>query len=268
MIIESRFSTVEDDITKQKFTKEIKQWITSFRNQNLQGRGRLTSSTRAEAVKDLKDRLHKEKAFLLGQFHLGRKRIDVWIQDIQDRGQWHQNNKKVSYILIGLDIIINDPNLALSSLVHEILHAQQVYKNQSPEYSEIISKDTYETDEEWFIYFTEPKELEVQLGELAHNIVTYFKKKRDKQGVLDLLDEVLTLPREKFSNINWPNNMPPSRYAYDIFKNNTFFLKSISKPPASMSDKLKANQTSDRCWRQFKLKMFSLVENLKKISKI
>ena len=263
MITESRFSTVEDDITKQQFTKQIKQWITSFRNQNLQGRGRLTNATRTEVIKILKDRLHKEKAFFLGKFHLGRKRIDVWVQDIPDRASWHEMSRRASYIVIGLNVIINEPSLALSSLVHEILHAQQEYKKQSPEYDKVITKSSNETEEDWFVYYTEPKELEAQLGELGHNIVTYFKKKRDKQGVLDLLDEVLTLPREKFSNINWPNDMPQALYAYDIFKNNTFFLKSISKPPTSLSNKLKANQTSDRCWRQFKLKMFSLVQSLK-----
>jgi hypothetical protein len=263
MLTESKFSTVEDDITKQKFTKQIKQWITSFRDQNLQGRGRLTNATRAEAVKDLKDRLHKEKKFLLGQFYLGRKRIDVWIQDIPDRASWHQMYKRSSYIIIGLNLIIDNPDLALSSLVHEILHANQEYKKQSPEYDEAASKLSGETEEDWFYYYTEPKELEAQLGELGHNIVSYFKKKRDKQEILNLLDEVLTMPREKFADINWVHDMSQPRYAYDIFKNNTFFLKSISKPPASMSDKLKANQTIDRCWRQFKLKMFSLVQALK-----
>ena len=46
-----------------------------------------------------------------------------------------------------------------------------------------------------------------------------------------------------------------------MFLNKMNFLRNIATPP---NNKLENTRKSDRCWRQFKQKLFNLIQNLKR----
>jgi len=58
-------------------------------------------------------------------------------------------------------------------------------------------------------------------------------------------------------------NSNVSKYTWSIFANHFNLLKSISAPPESQANSLRYKQISDKCWRQFKQKLFNLVQTFK-----
>lgn len=270
MLNESRFSTVENEIDTPVITNHLKQLITSFRSQNIFSKGKLAGLTRAEVEKNLRYRVHKEQMIYLGEIYIGRKRINIWIKDIPENALWvapPKEHKKSSYIIIALNLIINNPQAAVSNIIHEIIHGLQKYTKESPEYIEANQKTSDETAEDWFYYYTEPKELEAQLGQLAHDIVSVFNRRNNKEEILNVLDEILKMPNSVFREERWYQHFSNRQLVRNLITpDKIYFLKCISEPPTSMSNVLKFKQISDRCWRQFKQKLFNLVQELKQIN--
>lgn len=242
---EARFTSIENDITEPEVTKEIQKWIRDIR--------KTYNLTDPSKVQDFVDLVNKEEALLLGTMQVGRKTVNIWIQEMANDGLWVERPKKASYILVSVSLIVNNPNRALSTIVHELIHGIQKYREQSAEYNLAASKTEDETEQELFDYFTEPKEIEAQLGQMAHVIVSAYRNKRNKESMLETLEYLLRLPREAFLSDEWLKKVP---YLNEYER----FLRSISKPPLPS---LRNQQISDKCWRQFKQKLFNLAEQLK-----
>lgn len=245
---EARFSSIENDITAPEITPVIWKWIQEMRKTH--------DLPRRE--KSFRQLAKRENAILLGELQIGRKTVRIWIQEMDSNGYWVERPKRASYILISLDLMIRDPRKALSTIVHEIIHGVQEYREQSDEYNIAAAKSGDETEEEMFHYFTEPKEVEAQLGQLGHEVADAYRRKRNKTSWLQALEHVLRTPRAAFQGTEWlrhPN--------MDVFRSHWGFLRSISAPPAGLQHSSRARHASDKCWRQFKQKLFTLMQQLK-----
>jgi len=194
LLLESRFTTIEDDISVPEITNEIKKWIKAFRKEH----SLIPGETRKNAIELIKQKVKTERCLYLGTMKIGRKRVNIWVTDLNenDDGHWVEAPKKASYILTSLNTIINNPARTLSVIVHELIHSNQQYRKNSEKYTTAVEKTSDETEEELFDYYTEPKEIEAQLGQLAHDIVVAFRQKRNKTEVIKVLEDVLKLPRE------------------------------------------------------------------------
>jgi hypothetical protein len=266
MFSEAKFTTVEDEITSPSFTNHIKQMVNSFRSQNLHSRGNRTGSSRAETEKTLRDRVHKEGSVYLGELYIGKKTVRIWVQELRPglHGEWNKGNKRTgSYLVVSVDAIITNPQLAVSSIIHEIIHGMQAYKTFSDKYNKATTKTSNETEMDWFDYFTEPAELEAQFAELAHHIVQAFYRKSDKNKVLEIVNEVLKKPKTSFADGSWYSTNIDRAYFRDLFGYKVDFLQSISKVPEEVKDKQQYQNLSDKCYRQFKQKLFNLYQGLK-----
>ena len=252
LLKESRFTSIESNITEPEITPLIARWIKEVRKT-------YKLPEEAEAFREL---VNNQDALLLGELQVGRKSVKIWIQDIPTNGYWVEKPKKASYILVSLNLIVNNPAKALSTVVHELIHGIQKYRKESEKFTLANSKTEDETQEEMFDYYTEPKELEAQLGELAHAIVTVYRQKRNKEQVLKALEMVLRLPQEQFHNEDWYHQKPYGSLFIDMFGHFHSLLRSISKPP---TNSLRHKQLSDKSWRQFKQKLFSLVQQLNEV---
>jgi hypothetical protein len=109
-------------------------------------------------------------------------------------------------------------------------------------------------------------------------IVRFYERRDvDKSKVLYILESVLKFPKQKMNkffnsfyiryimNIRSENEAEDHdiymSYLREMFSDKLEFLKTISDPPDNTSKNIKK---SNRYWRQFKQKLFSLVQNLKK----
>jgi hypothetical protein len=264
MFLEAKFSTVEDEITTPAFANYIKQMVNSFRSQNLHSRGARAGSSRAETEKTLRDLVHREHNVYLGELRIGRKTVRIWVQDTPHNGQWHEGNKRQgSYITLSLNVIISNPQLAVSTIIHEIIHGMQAYRKFSDKYNKASEKTSDETEVDWFNYFTEPSELEAQFAEMAHHIVQTFYRKSDKSKVLNILIETLKKPQQAFADGSWFGSNIDKKYFMDLFELKSSLLSVICKVPEELKGNQKYQNISDRCYRQFKQKLFNLIEGLK-----
>lgn len=252
MINEARFNTIEDDISVPEVANEIKKWIKAFRKKH-------------SNENELRALAKKNRYLYLGTIKLGRKKVNVWVTEMEEGfdGQWVEPKKQSSFVITCLNTIINNPARSLSVIVHELIHGIQKYKKNSEKYHASTTKASNETDEEMFDYYTEPKELEAQLGQLAHDIVQVFQRKKNKQEIIRALEEVLKLPREKFKDVYWISHSTSSKYTWDMFAYHVRMLKIISAVPESQATSLRYKQISDKSWRQFKQKLFNLVQSMK-----
>jgi hypothetical protein len=264
MFLEAKFSTVEDEITTPAFTNHIKQMVNSFRSQNLHSRGARAGTSRAETEKILRDLVHKEHSVYLGEVRIGRKTVRIWVQDSSYKGQWHEGNKRTgSYITLSLDVVIANPQMAVSTIIHEIIHGMQAYRKFSDKYNKAAEKTTDETETDWFDYYTEPSELEAQFAELASHIVQTFHRKPDKNKVINILIEALKKPQQAFVDGTWYNSDIDKKYFTDLFEIKHNLLSIICKVPEELKGNQKYQNISNRCYRQFKQKLFNLIERLK-----
>jgi len=264
MLSEAKFSTVEDELGSLKFTNQLKKLINNFRHANLHIRGGTNQMSKAEAERTLRDRVHREKKIHLGELSVGRKKIDIWIEDIAgvNKGYYLEppkHHKKRTSIALSLNYILHDSQATLSALVHEILHELQIDKRQSERYSELAGKTEDLTPSEWFDYYTEPRELEAQLGELSHNVVMTFNSTKNKEEFILRLREILKVPKEEFADIDW---LSDSEYA-KILRIKLHFLQTISEVPEDSQNAKRHQYLSNRSWHQFKQKLFNLMEVLK-----
>lgn len=246
---EARFTSIENNITAPEVTPIISKWLKEMRKSH-------DLPDRADSFRDLIDREH---ALLLGELQMGRKRVRIWVQNIDVDGYWVERPKRSSYVLISADLVVNNPQRALSTIVHELIHGIQQYRAQSDAYNIAAAKTEDETEEEMFHYYTEPKEIEAQLGQLGHEVVEVYRRKRNKQEMIQTLEHVLRLPRAAFQSADWVKHSPHM----NMFKGFQRLLQSISMPPQSLQNSLRAQQKSNKCWRQFKQKLFNLVQMLK-----
>jgi hypothetical protein len=278
VINEARFTPLTIDIKNQ-----IKRLISTFYKNYIEKRGKLSNLTLDQSKQNVKKMINKSenKEIKIGNIYLGKelnKEIPVFIKEIGSGALYYQESDEYhEHIEIGFNTMFSQLDYALSILAHEVVHAIQKYKKISPKYYEVADKiedSSTLTNEEDFVYYTEPAEFEANASELAYIITRFYERKTtDKQKVLFILDNVLTFPRQKmykFFNsfyikhlMNLPDNEQELLMSYlrEMFFQKLNFLKSIAQPPDNKIENIKR---SDRYWRQFKQKLFNLVQRFKK----
>jgi len=278
LVNESRFTPLSYDIKNQ-----IKRLVTAFINTHIARRGKLSNLTLDQSKQNVKKMISKSKykSIFIGYIHLGKtlnKEIPIFISETGSGGSYiEEDGVNNEHIIISFDTIFGDLETSLSILAHEVIHAIQEYKTASPEYykaAEKISNSQELSSEENFIYYTEPSEFEANATQLSYIITRFFERKDiDKDKVLYILDSVLKYPKSKmhkFFNsmyLKYILNKPEEdheiymSYLREIFITKMDFLKTISLPPNNSPKNIKI---SDRYWKQFKQKLFNLVQYLKK----
>jgi len=278
LISESRFTPLTYDIKNQ-----LKKLITSFINNNISRRGKLSNLTLDETKKNVKKMINrtKHKSLHIGYIHLGKqlnKEIPVFIKETGSGGSYiEEDEHNYEHVVIAFDTVFENLETILSILAHEIIHAIQQYKKASAGYYGVTTKITggeQLTPEEWFIYYTEPAEFEANASQLGYIITRFYERKDvDKSKVLYILDSVLKFPKSKtnkFFNafyIRYLMHLPDEEqeihmsYLREMFLLKVDFLRVIAYSPDNSSVNIKK---SNRYWKQFKQKLFTLVQNLKK----
>jgi hypothetical protein len=102
---------------------------------------------------------------------------------------------------------------------------------------------------DWFDYYLEPKELEVQLGHLAHNIVETFRRRRDKGAVLDALKSWMNLDAAGVADLAWTQTL----LWREMFGAHRHFLQILAAPPPG-SDR----RRTGAAWRALHQKLYNL----------
>lgn len=278
LVYESRFTPLTNDIKNQ-----IKRLINTFVKNYVERKGKSSNLTLDQAKQNVKKMLNQSegKEIKIGDINLGKelnRYIPVFIKETGSGGTYYQEGDEYhEHIVIAFDTIFGKLENILSVLAHEIIHAIQKYKNSSNNYGNVanrIVKGDIITNQENFIYYTEPHEFEAQASELAYNIIRFYEKRSvDKEKVLFVLDNVLKFPKRlmfKFFNsffLRYLINLSDKEqdllngYLREMFLYKIEFLKTIAKPPDDRPINIKK---SDRYWRQFKQKLFNLVQILKK----
>lgn len=273
LISESRFTPLSYDIKNQ-----IKKLISTFVNNNITRRGKLSNLTLDEAKKNVKKMIgrNKHKELHIGDIHLGKefnREIPVFIKEIGSGGSYiEETDNHYEHIVIAFDTIFENLDHILSLLAHELIHAIQEYKKASSAYYDVASKMTNNEDisyAEWFTYYTEPVEFEANASQLSYMITNFYGRRDvDKSKVIYLLDYVLKFPKskmDKFFNTFLNSKSEDAEiyisYLREMFLTKLHFLRVIADPPDNTTANIKK---SDRYWKQFKQKLFTLVQNLKK----
>lgn len=273
LISESRFTPLSYDIKNQ-----IKKLISTFVNNNITRRGKLSNLTLDEAKKNVKKMIgrNKHKELHIGDIHLGKefnREIPVFIKEIGSGGSYiEETDNHYEHIVIAFDTIFENLDHILSLLAHELIHAIQEYKKASSAYYDVASKMTNNEDisyDEWFTYYTEPVEFEANASQLSYMITNFYERRDvDKSKVIYLLDYVLKFPKskmDKFFNTFLNSKSEDAEiyisYLREMFLTKLHFLRVIADPPDNTTANIKK---SDRYWKQFKQKLFTLVQNLKK----
>lgn len=273
LISESRFTPLSYDIKNQ-----IKKLISTFVNNNITRRGKLSNLTLDEAKKNVKKMIgrNKHKELHIGDIHLGKefnREIPVFIKEIGSGGSYiEETDNHYEHIVIAFDTIFENLDHILSLLAHELIHAIQEYKKASSAYYDVASKMTNNEDisyDEWFTYYTEPVEFEANASQLSYMITNFYGRRDvDKSKVIYLLDYVLKFPKskmDKFFNTFLNSKSEDAEiyisYLREMFLTKLHFLRVIADPPDNTTANIKK---SDRYWKQFKQKLFTLVQNLKK----
>lgn len=278
LINESRFTPLTNNVKNQ-----IKRLINIFVKNFIEKKGKLSNLTLDQAKQNVKKMISrsKENEIYIGTIDLGKslnKLIPVFIKETGSAGTYYdESDSYYEHIVIGFDTIFQNLDYTLSTLAHEVIHAVQIYKKGSDKYYEVSNKIIENiplSKEENFIYYTEPKEFEANASQLSYIITKFYERKDvNKEKVLSILDNVLKLPKErayKFVNsfyIRYVMTLPDEdqdiimSYLKDMFLYKLEFIKSISDPP---DNKIINIKKSNKYWRQFKQKLFNLVQNLKK----
>lgn len=278
LVNESRFTPLTNNIKNQ-----IKRLITIFVKNYIERKGKSSNLTLDQSKQNVKKMINRSKGkeIYIGNIDLGKtlnKTIPVYIKETGSAGTYYdESDEYYEHIVIAFDTIFQNLDYILSILAHEVVHAIQIYKKGSQKYYDVTSKiveDTPLSKEENFIYYTEPKEFEANASQLAYVISRFYERKDvNKEKVLYVLDSVLKFPKQrvhKFFNsfyIRYVMHLPDEdqdiimSYLKEMFLTKMDFLKSISDPP---DNKLINIKKSNRYWKQFKLKLFTLVQNLKK----
>jgi hypothetical protein len=270
---ESRFTPLSYDIKNQ-----MKKLINIFVNNNITRRGKLSNLTLDEAKKNVKMMISrtKYKTLHIGNIHLGKqlnKEIPVFIKETGSGGSYiEEDDYNYEHIIIAFDTIFENLEHILSLLAHELIHAIQEYKKASSAYYDATIKMANSEElsyDEWFTYYTEPAEFEANASQLAYLITSFYERKDvDKSKVIHLLDYVLKFPKSKmdeffntFLNSKSEDAEIYISYLREMFLSKLHFLRVIADPPDNTTANIKK---SDRYWKQFKQKLFTLVQNLKK----
>ena len=275
---ESRFTPLTIDIKNQ-----IKRLINTFVKNNIEKKGKLSNLTLDQSKKNVKKMINRSKGkeILIGNIFLGKqlnKYIPIFIKETGSGGTYYQESDDFhEHIVIAFDTIFEDLEYILSVLAHEVIHAIQKYKKASAKYYEITNKvvsGSQANSEEMFVYYTEPSEFEANASQLSYIIVRFYERKDiDKSKVMYILESFLTFPKTKmnkffnsffiryFMQLSYEDQEIYMSYLREMFLSKIEFLKAISESPDNKSSNIKK---SNRYWKQFKQKLFTLVQNLKK----
>lgn len=189
-----------------------------------------------------------------------------------------EDDDKYGEVFVNFDLLFGQKEIIINKIVHELIHGIQKYKSFSKNYSKAVKKIKF-NKMDWFIYYTEPSEYEAQIGELTYNIIQYFNKTKRKNTVLYLLKRILLLTNEKMKYlINWYDENDP--HLSNMFSNHLNFIYRIINPPYIDMEKLspsfrkkykdinkKIELKSNKCYKLFKQKLYTVYQNLKEKNK-
>jgi hypothetical protein len=189
--------------------------------------------------------------------------------------QFHdENNILEGEIHINFKLLFGDKNLLINKVVHEMIHGIQKFKKSNFKYTADSNKEFNKI--EWFSYFTEQKEFEAQIGELAHNIITYYDNAKRKLEILYVLRSILNTKKEIFASGKLNNVKIP--IFLGLMSDKLPFIVTISNPPVLPTDDPELasenryknkmyERTSNRAYKHFKQKLFNIYQKLKEKSK-
>lgn len=281
LINEARFTPLTTDIKNQ-----IRRLVNDFYKNYIEKRGKISNLTLDQSKQNVKKMIHnsKNQEIFIGRIYLGKelnKEIPIFIKDTGSGGTYYEETEEFhEHIVIAFSTIFKNLNHALYTLAHEVVHAIQKYKKGSESYYEITDKMVRGmpiTKEEYFVYYTEPSEFEANASELGFIINRFYEKKNtDKNILLFVLNKVLRFPKKRMDNffnsfyIRYVMNAPKTsekqkelmmNYLKEIFEKKIYFLKNIAESPDNKPSNI---NKSNRYWRQFKQKLFNLIQNLEK----
>ena len=177
-------------------------------------------------------------------------------------------DKKVPFIIINDAHVNGDLASLYSLLVHELGHSVQNYKEQTPEYVQAYNNILKGLDWSKVDYYTDPSELEVQVGEIVANTRFYFDNEYikyqklngtngyPKRGWETRREQILLELKNFFSS-------PPKNYLEyrelklpPYLKRSQEFLETISTLYYGDEEKLK------KPWRKLQLALYTLYKDL------
>ena len=193
-----------------------------------------------------------------------------------DRAYYNQlgieNNTIKSEILVNFNLLFGDKNILINTIVHEMIHGIQKFKESNFKYNNGKSFNNVN----YFLYFTDQREFEAQFGELAHNIISVYENSKRKSDVLYMLSVILNTPKEVFASGKLQKVKNPA--FNKLISDKLGFVEYISNPPVLPTDdpelasenKYKNKmyeRTSNRAYKHFKQKLFNIYQKLKEKSK-
>lgn len=276
---------VERNVTlpSENVRKQVTSIINNFIHNNIEKKAKFNNWTLRQTKSYLsKELINNNNFFFLGTIRTKEKvtnkniSMDMFIVPNSrvktSNGVYIHNpeedNDTYGQILIRFNLLFEDRNLLLSTIIHEIIHGIQKFKQTSKEYDEIVKKNVHKNQLTKFLYATEQAEFEAQIGELADNIIRIFKTSKKPNTVLHVLKSILIKPKERLKNIyDWYLDIDP--YMKGMFRNKLWFIDTILNPPITEDNnknkKLKIR--GDKCYKYFKQKLYTIYQKLKEKNK-
>jgi hypothetical protein len=184
-----------------------------------------------------------------------------------------ENNILKGEIHVNFNLLFGDKNILINKIMHEMIHGIQKFKQSNFEYSD---NNKQFNDIKWFSYYTDQREFEAQIGELAHNMITFYNNAKRKPDVLYILRIILNTPKEVFGSGHLRKVKSP--IFVGLIADKLSFIEWICSPPVLPTDDPELasenryknkmyERTSNRAYKHFKQKLFNIYQKLKEKSK-
>ena len=166
-----------------------------------------------------KDRSKKEgkqdtKAIVYVNFAKAKINLAAYIFEVNDENK--ELGIKKPTVVINNDYVGGKLKDLYALISHEILHGTQRYKTHTPEYEQATEDILNGLEEDKVDYYTDPGELEVQIGEVVGNIRYYFDRSHD------VYSKSKSWPEKRKAMLadlkNFFSNPPENYYEYKKFK--------------------------------------------------
>lgn len=282
MLILERNVTLPSESVK----KQIYGLINNFVFNNIEKKAKANNWDSKKIRSVLEKELRKNKNFLyIGNIRtkekVSNKLVDINIFFIEsesmsnDDALYHEldpeNNTIKGEIHVNFKLLFGDKNILINKIVHEMIHGIQKFKQSKFTYG---NKQFNELD--WFLYYTDQREFEAQIGELSNNIIDFYNNSKRQSDVLYILSVILNTPKEVFSSGKLHSVKNPTFKG--LIADKLSFMEWICSPPVLPTDdpelssqnryKNKMYQrTSNRAYKHFKQKLFNIYQKLKEKSK-
>ena len=278
LVLERNVTLPSESVKKQIYTL-----INNFVFNNIEKKAKANNWDSKKIKSVLEKELSKnENSLYIGNIRtkekVTNKLLDVNIFFIKnkdmgdDRAYYNQlgieNNTIKSEILVNFNLLFGDKNILINTIVHEIIHGIQKFKESSFKYTNGKSFNNVN----YFLYFTDQLEFEAQFGELAHNIINVYENSKRKSDVLYMLSVILNTPKEVFASGKLQKVKNPTFNG--LIEDKLSFIETISNPPVLPTNDPELapenryknkmyERTSNRAYKHFKQKLFNIYQKLK-----